>query len=184
MMNLKTYLNEYVSLIMNDEITKKLEYFGQRLQTHRNQDGRLLIFGNGASASTASHAALDFTKQGKIEANCFHDPALLTAFSNDYGFENAFKEILNAYYRSNDIVIFISVSGESPNIISALDRAKELGLYSVGFSGRDQDNTVAKQSDLSFWVNSHAYNIVENLHSIWITSMIDYLVGHATYEVK
>ena len=184
MININLYLNEYLTLVMNDEVANKLEYFGQRLKSHRKQNGRLLIFGNGASASIASHAALDFTKQAKIETNCFHDPALLTAFANDYGFESAFKEILNAYYRPNDIVIFISVSGESPNIVSALDKAKELGLYTVGFSGREQTNKVAEKSDLSFWVNSHAYNVVENIHSIWITSMVDYLIGNSIYEVK
>lgn len=180
---IKKSLDEYHRLIINDYVSINLNYLGEKLKNHKAENKRLLIFGNGAAASIASHASLDFTKQGKLETHCFHDPALLTAYSNDFGYENAYKEIINSYYKPNDIVIFFSVSGESPNIISALKKAKELGLYTVGFSGRKKDNKLAKNSELSFWVDSHSYNIVENIHSIWITMIIDYIVGDIIYEV-
>jgi len=184
MINLNDYFGQYQKILETKDYVMNLEKLLSKLRDQKEKKGRLLVFGNGASASIASHAALDFTKQGKLETLCFHDPALITAYANDYGYENAFKEIINSYSRPTDILIFISVSGESQNLINAARRAKEIGLITVGFTGRFFDNTLNKLVDHSFWVDSHAYNIVENMHSIWITSLIDCLVGKAVYEVK
>ena len=94
MLNLKEYLLTYNNLIFSNDACYKLEILSKKLLIHRENSKRLLIFGNGASSSISSHAALDFTKQGKLTSLCFHDPSLLTAFSNDYGYENV-KEYLN-----------------------------------------------------------------------------------------
>lgn len=59
-----------------------------------------------------------------------------------------------------------------------------MGLKVVSFTGRDADNPLKAASDLAFWVPSHAYNIVENLHSVWLTATIDYLIGKAEYETR
>lgn len=184
MINLENYLQNYCNLINSENIITNLEYIGKKLELQKINKNRLLLFGNGASASIASHAALDFTKQGGLQSFCYHDPALLTAFANDFGYENIYAEILKHYYNENDIVIFISVSGESPNIIAALNEAKKLGLYTIGFSGRNQENTLNQNSDFSFWVDSNAYNIVENVHSTWLLSLCDYIIGKAEYEVS
>lgn len=184
MIDLNQYLNEYGNLINTPEILKILESAGEMLLKQRHSKGRLLIFGNGAASSIAGHAALDFTKQGKLRSLCFHDPALLTAFANDFGYENAYAEIISHYYEPTDIVIFVSVSGESPNIVQGLKRAKDLGLRTVGFSGKSQNNSLNSAVDNAFWVDSHAYNIVENVHSIWLLSLCDYLIGESIYEVS
>lgn len=184
MINLNEYLDEYSKLIKTPDILGMLANAGETLVEQRNSGGRLLIFGNGAASSIAGHAALDFTKQGKLRSLCFHDPALLTAFANDFGYENAYAEIINHYYEPTDIVIFVSVSGESPNIVQGLKRAKELGLRTVGFSGKHQNNSLNAAADTAFWVDSQAYNIVENVHSIWLLSLCDYLIGKSVYEVS
>ena len=184
MLNLKEYLLTYNNLIFSNDACYKLEILSKKLLIHRENSKRLLIFGNGASSSISSHAALDFTKQGKLTSLCFHDPSLLTAFSNDYGYENVYKEIIRAYHQTDDIVIFISTSGESPNVINACNFANELNLFTISFTGRRESNTLKGISKMSFWVDSHAYNIVENTHSIWITSVIDYLIGKAVYDVS
>ena len=184
MIDVSEYLARYTGLITSDDAIERLSDLGERLEAHKKDGGRLLIFGNGASASISSHAALDFTKHGKLETLCFHDPALLTAYSNDYGYENAFKEILISYSRPSDIAVFISTSGESQNMVIACHEAHALGLHTISFTGRDSSNRLRLLSKESFWVDSHAYNIVENTHSIWITTLIDYLVGRAEYEVS
>ena len=184
MIDVVEYLERYKTLIESDNAIQKLSIVGEKLEKHKKNGGRLVIFGNGASASIASHAALDFTKQGRLEALCFHDPALLTAYSNDYGYDNAFKQILISYGYPSDIAIFISTSGESQNIINACQEAHAMGLETISFSGRNPDNRLRALSRSSFWVDSHAYNIVENTHSVWITTLIDYLVGKAEYEVS
>jgi len=183
MININEYLDEYSKLIKTPKILSMLASAGETLLEQRNSKGRLLIFGNGAASSIAGHAALDFTKQGKLRSLCFHDPALLTAFANDFGYENAYAEIINHYYEPMDIVIFVSVSGESPNIVQGLKRAKDLGLRTVGFSGKHKNNSLNTAADTAFWVDSQAYNIVENVHSIWLLSLCDYLIGKSVYEV-
>jgi D-sedoheptulose 7-phosphate isomerase len=184
MIDFKQYLDRYVPLLTGSDVIKKLDRLALHLESYRAQGGRILIFGNGASASIASHAALDFTKQGKLEALCFSDAALITAYANDYGYENAYKEILTSYCRAGDIVFLISTSGESENIIKVSEKAKRLGLHTVSFTGRHVDNRLKRSTEVVFWVDSHAYNIVENIHAIWITALVDHLVGKAEYEVK
>lgn len=184
MIDLNSYLDEFSKLVNTREVRNKLELVGKILESQRETGGRLLIFGNGAASSIAGHAALDFTKQGKLRSLCFHDPALLTAFANDFGYENAYAEIISHYYEATDIVIFVSVSGESPNIIQGLKRAKDLGLRTIGFSGKNQDNSLNSSADHVFWVKSHAYNIVENVHSIWLLSLCDYIIGKSVYAVS
>ena len=109
---------------------------------------------------------------------------MLTAFANDFGYENAYAEIISHYYEETDIVIFVSVSGESPNIVQGLKRAKDLGLRTIGFSGKNQANSLNSSAENVFWVDSQAYNIVENVHSIWLLSLCDYIIGKSVYEVS
>lgn len=184
MIDINSYLDEFSNLVNTSEVRDKLRLVGEILEGQRETGGRLLIFGNGAASSIAGHAALDFTKQGKLRSLCFHDPALLTAFANDFGYENAYAEIISHYYEATDIVIFVSVSGESPNIIEGLKRAKDLGLRTIGFSGRNHDNSLNVSADYTFWVDSQAYNIVENVHSIWLLSLCDFIIGKSIYEVS
>ena len=140
--------------------------------------------GNGASASIADHGAVDFTKQGGIRARTFNESNLITCLSNDYGFENWLSKALNLYATHSDLLVLISVSGESENVVLAAQEAKRMGISVVTFSGRDINNRLKKHGDLNFWVNSHAYNIVECIHMIWITSVIDAIIGKAEYEVS
>ena len=184
MIDIGCYLNLYAPLVNSKEVVDKLDRIGRKLEKQKAKKGRLLIFGNGASSSIASHAALDFTKQAKLESLCFHDPSLITAYSNDYGYDNAFKEMLVSYCKEGDIVFLVSVSGESENLLRVNEKALNMGLYTVSFTGRSPDNRLKVSTSESIWVDSHAYNIVENTHSIWITTLIDYLVGGAEYEVK
>ena len=183
-LDLDDYFANLCSQIRNSQQVEKLYEVERMFTAQRSSGKRLLLFGNGAAASIASHAALDMTKQGGLVSLCFHDSALLTAFANDYGYENAFKEIIRAYHQEGDICVFLSVSGESPNIVEAAKFAREVGMRVIGFSGRSIGNSLSQNSDVSLWVDSHAYNIVENTHSSWLLSLVDALLGKAVYEVS
>lgn len=184
MIDIREYLGNYERLVMGNDVVSRLASLAERLKQHKKEGRRILFFGNGASASIASHASLDFTKQAGITSLCFHDPALLTAFANDYGYENCCSKILDAYSQPDDYVFLVSTSGESPNIVKVAENAISKGLHVVAFTGRFENNAVSKLANESFWVDSHAYNIVENTHSIWITCLIDYVIGRAEYEVS
>lgn len=146
--------------------------------------GKLIFVGNGASASLCSHAATDFTKQAKIPSIAFNDHNLITALSNDYGYEYWVSKAIQYYSNENDMLIFISVSGESKNLINGINYANDNSLQTASLTGSDKKNTLKSKSDFSLWVDSKAYNIVESIHTIWITLIIDMFVGHPEYSVN
>ena len=144
----------------------------------------MIFVGNGASASLASHAATDFTKQAKITSIAFNDHNLITALSNDYGYDNWVKKALEFYAKPSDMVIFISVSGESSNLINGLNYALGKSLCTASLTGASPLNSLKSKTKYSLWVNSKAYNIVESIHTIWITLIIDLFVGSPEYSVN
>ena len=178
------YFKEYKRLAFNDEVYNQLNEFKSIASKVKSSNSKLIFAGNGASASIASHGAVDFTKQAKVRSITFNESNLITCFSNDYGYENWVSESIRSYSDSGDAVVLISVSGESQNIVNASETAKELGLQVITFSGRDKNNSLRLSGNLNFWVDSHAYNIVECIHMIWLTAVIDALIGKSVYEVS
>ena len=90
-----------------------------------------------------------------------------------------------SYYSSpGDLLVLISVSGESENLLKGLSYAKENGMKTISFSGFGESNSLKTGSDISLWVNSKSYNIVESIHTVWITLIIDLIVGKSEYSVN
>ena len=178
------YYKKYHELIFDEKVEADLKAFKELAENVKNSKSKIMLAGNGASASIASHGAVDFTKQGGIRAVTFNEANLITCLSNDYGYENWISEAINFYHNEDDVVVLISVSGESENAIRAAKRSKELGLKVVTFSGRSASNRLKQLGDINFWVNSNAYNIVEGIHMVWLTSVIDAVIGKSEYEVS
>lgn len=181
---LEEYYKEYNSNLNPTWLFKKLVLLKELLEQTSSNGKKIIFCGNGASAAIASHAALDFTKQAKIKSLTFHDPALITAYSNDYGYDKSLAKLLGSYMDKGDVLILISVSGESLNIIEAAKYSQELGNMVITFTGKDSNNSLKKIGDMNFWVDSNAYNIVEGIHMIWITSVIDMVIGKSVYSVN
>lgn len=180
---LDNYLAHYEKNIIATEAKESILEM-RRMIAHMLQEGGKLIFaGNGASAAIASHCALDFTKQAGVRAVCFNDPSLITAFANDYGYEQWVAKAIGFYAETRDIVVLISSSGSSSNIVNAAKYAREKGLKIITFTGFSPDNPLRQLGDLNFWVDSKAYNIVECTHLIWLTTVIDLIIGKAEYPV-
>lgn len=182
-MNLDIYLAEYHRLLDDPAIPGKLRKLEDRIAGVGRAGGKLLLAGNGASASIASHLATDFSKQGGVRAMAFNDANLITALGNDCGYENWIAKALDLYADQGDIVILISSSGRSPNVVNAARRARERGLWVAAFTGFASDNPLGASADLNFWVDSRAYNIVECTHMIWLTAVVDMLIGTPEYGV-
>ncbi len=153
------------------------------LETNK-KGNKVILSGNGASAAIAAHAALDLTKQAKVKSVAYHDPALITAYSNDYGYDKWLSKLLESHMDKGDLLILISVSGESPNIIEAAKYSRIVGNKVITFTGRDKNNSLKELGDMNFWVNSNAYNIVEGIHMIWITTIVDMIIGKSVYSVS
>ena len=183
-MNLQSYLAEYPRLLADPEIPGLITRLKDRISEARDAGRKLMLAGNGASASIASHLATDFSKQGKVRAMAFNDANLITALGNDCGYENWVAKALDFYADKGDVLILISSSGKSPNVVKAAQHAKKLGLYVAAFTGFAKDNPLGAIADINFWVDSRSYNVIECTHMIWLTAVVDLLIGASEYSVS
>lgn len=183
-MDVPSYLSEYHRLLGGEQWPALMESFKARVLQARDAGGKLMLAGNGASASIASHLATDFAKQGGVRAMAFNDANLITALGNDCGYENWIAKAVDIYADPRDILVLISSSGRSPNVVKAAHRAKELGLYVAAFTGFDKANPLGAAADINFWVASRAYNIVECTHMILLAGVVDLLIGRSEYSTS
>jgi D-sedoheptulose 7-phosphate isomerase len=136
-------------------------------------DRAVYIIGNGASASIASHIAADAIKKARLRTMVFNDQALLTAISNDIAFEDVFALPLDHIGRPGDLLISISSSGNSPNIVKALKTARKKSMGIITLSGMQPDNQSRMFGDLNFYVPSQRYGWVECTHHAIVHYWLD-----------
>lgn len=134
---------------------------------------RIFFIGNGGSNAVCSHMMEDYAKMGRFQTHTFSDPAMLTCYANDYGYENAFKEWLAVYFEEGDLLVAISSSGNSMNIINAVDYAKSKSGKVIACSGFKPDNKLRSKGDVSFYVPAESYGIVECLHHTLLHIVLD-----------
>lgn len=148
----------------------------------RSADGTMFLVGNGASACMASHMAVDWTKNAGVRALAFNDVAFLTAIGNDYGYDRVFSDPVKWYARRGDLLVTISSSGNSPNVVRAIAAAREKGLRVVTFSGMKPDNASRAAGDLNFYVPAWTYGIAECTHQILLHTWIDRFMDIREWE--
>ena len=115
-------------------------------------DRNIFIIGNGGSSSIANHVSVDFVKSAGMKSLTFNNSNLITCFANDYGHEYWMKEALKAYCSKKDLVILISSSGKSKNIINAAKYCKKNDIALLTFSGFDKKNPLRKIGNINFYV--------------------------------
>lgn len=138
---------------------------------------KIIIIGNGGSASIASHIATDLLKNARIPAIAFNDSSLLTCLSNDLGYEQVFSLPIGMLAEKGDALFAISSSGKSKNILSAVCQAKKKGCFIVGLSGFSSSNPLRKMCDINFYAPSHSYGAVEVAHLAICHRVVDILCG-------
>ena len=138
-----------------------------------DSNSTIYIIGNGGSASIASHISVDFAKVARIKSKTFNNANLITCFANDYGHDNWVKEAIRAYCSNKDLIIIISSSGQSINMVNAAKYCNENRYDLVTLSGFKQDNELSKLGKINFHVNSTNYNFVEMTHHIILVSIVD-----------
>ena len=164
----ENYFLIYAQLIGSTLIDSQLSKFCELCLDIKVKNRKLIFVGNGASASISSQAATDFTQHSGVRAIALNDHNLITAFGNDYGYENWIARALEFYADPGDLVVLISSSGKSQNVLNAANYARSVGLKCVTFTGFSSDNPLRARGDLSIWVSSDQYNIVETIHLFWI----------------
>ena len=148
------------------------------------EGGRVFIAGNGGSASTASHMAVDLSRAAvasrRFERVAISDlvsaTSVITALGNDRGFEHVFADQLEAAMTARDMLIVLSVSGESPNLVRAVEVTRALGGFSIGFVGT-RSSTVATRCDHVVAVESSSYGVVEDAHMAYNHALVAGIAG-------
>ena len=184
----ETFFNDYMdhlsTTLSADGLWSWLSEAKKAMESVKERQGRVWFAGNGASASIASHYAVDFTKQAGIDSSCFSDAALITAYANDFGYENWVARAIEHHGRSGDVAVLISSSGCSPNILKAADSCRSMGVQVVSFTGFEARNDLRTRSDVGFWAESRAYNVIESVHAAWLGILCDLIIGAREYSVS
>ena len=181
---LTSYLDDFSELIKPDKnIIDQLGKVADLLKTVHDHDKKTLIFGNGGSAAIVSHFSVDLTKNAGIRCVNFNEADLITCFANDYGYERWVEKAVDFYGNEGDNLIVISSSGSSRNMLNGIKAARDKKFNSVvTLSGFKKDNPLRQLGDVNLWIDSQAYNFVENIHQVWLLSLVDLIIGSREYS--
>lgn len=140
---------------------------------HKRHGKQLFFIGNGGSSAIASHMTADFMKNGGMNTYSLYDNAVSTCMGNDYGYEYIFSKPLQFLMHEDDLLVAISSSGNSQNIVNAIDVAREKKAAVVTFTGFKPDNRVKMMGDINVYVPCEKYGVVESIHNLILQQIVD-----------
>jgi D-sedoheptulose 7-phosphate isomerase len=143
----------------------------------RREHARIFFVGNGGSAGICSHMATDWMKNGGFSALSLNDGATLTCVGNDLGFEQVFAKQIEMQGRPGDLLIAISSSGNSANMLRAVEAARAVGMGVITLSGFGEDNKLRRTGDINFYVPHSRYGYVEISHLALCHALLDLSMG-------
>lgn len=181
--DIKKYISCEIETLQKLDINAVNEVLNLLIDTAKKHK-RIYIFGNGGSSATASHFQNDFGKgiseyvDDKFRFQCLNDNvATLMAVANDIGFEEVFRFQLNGVIEPGDVVIAISGSGNSKNVINAVEYAKKCGNKVIGFTGYN-GGKLKELSDISLHVPINSMQVTEDVHMVFDHLMMSILYQH------
>lgn len=148
---------------------EKIPLVAEAIISAFKNDKKVFFFGNGGSAADSQHIAAEFIGRFKKERRSLPaialttDTSILTALGNDYEYDIVFARQIEGLARSGDVAVGISTSGNSRNVLKALQKAKEMGLKTISFTGNDGGG-IAKTSDISLIVPSKDTARIQESH--------------------
>lgn len=185
--NFTDYINELKNILLKIKITSSdsknidlnysIEETIKIITTQAKKGNKIILIGNGGSASIANHLAIDMWKNAGIRATTYSDSALLTCISNDFGYEYVFEKPIEMFADKGDVLIAISSSGMSKNIINGVITAKNKGCMIITMSGFKENNSLRSKGEINFYVPSDSYGYVELAHSILCHCIIDIITA-------
>ena len=140
---IKDSVENYTRVLHDDVLQENVKRIASESITAFRGDKKMLLCGNGGSASDAQHIAAElsgrfYTNRPPLYAEALHvNSSYMTAVANDYGYESTYARMVEAAGKEGDVLIGISTSGNSPNVVRAMQKAKELGMFTVGFTGEN-----------------------------------------------
>jgi D-sedoheptulose 7-phosphate isomerase len=163
----KTAFNNYFNSSVEQQMKEAIAVI--------KESKRIFFIGNGGSNSICSHMMEDFAKVARYQTYSFSDPAIITCFANDYGYENAMEEWLKIYLQKDDLLISISSSGKSANIINASKYANGHGANIITLTGFEKGNPLSSLGKVNFYIPEKSYGIVECYHQVILHTILDSL---------
>ena len=181
---LTSYLDDFSDLVKPDEkIIDQLEKVADLIKVINAKGNKVLIFGNGGSAAISSHFSVDLTKNAGIRCVNCNESDLITCFSNDYGYERWVEKAVDFYGDEGDLLIVISSSGNSKNMLNGVKAARNGNFNAVvTFTGFADENPLRQLGDINLWADSKAYNFIENIHQVWLLAIVDLIIGSREYS--
>ena len=140
---IKSAVENYTHVLQDDILQEKIQEIVIKSIAAFKDDKKMLLCGNGGSASDAQHIAAElsgrfYTDRPPLYAEALHvNSSYMTAVANDYGYEATYARMVEAAGRKGDILLGISTSGNSPNVVKAMQKAKDIGMLTIGFTGKD-----------------------------------------------
>jgi len=163
------YQTEFAAYFASAEVQQAVTQASELL----TKADRVFFIGNGGSNSICSHMMEDYMKMGHKRTMSFTDAAMITCYANDYGWERAMEEWIIAQFLHGDLLVAISSSGESKNILNATRKAKEMKGTVITLSGFNKDNSLSKLGDANIVIPVKSFGIVENFHSMLLHVILD-----------
>ena len=164
-------LKESTNAIWSMDISKVAE-IAQKIMKCYRKGGKVMLCGNGGSASQAQHLAAELVSKFRLRrpALCAlaltTDPSIITAQANDVGFETVFERQVEAHGRKGDVLIGLSTSGRSPNVVKAVRRARQMGVVAIVMTGSCRDSELAKNADEVLFVESADTPRIQEAHLV------------------
>ena len=181
---LASYLEDFSDLVKSDEkIIDQLGKVADLIKIINAKGNKVLIFGNGGSAAISSHFSVDLTKNAGVRCVNCNEADLITCFSNDYGYERWVEKAVDFYGDEGDLLIVISSSGSSKNMLNGVKAARNGNFNAVvTFTGFADENPLRQLGDINLWADSKAYNFIENIHQVWLLAIVDLIIGSREYS--
>lgn len=143
---------------------------------HKMAGTQIFFIGNGGSSAIASHMTADFMKNGGMKTYSLYDNAVTTCMGNDYGYDFVFSRPLEFLGQKNDLLVAVSSSGNSQNIINAIKTANEKNMETITFTGFRKDNIAKQLGTINVHVPSEKYGIVESIHNLMLQQVVDMIM--------
>lgn len=181
------YIDELIKTLYGTTIQRKTEEkygaYPKGIQVlldvfleHKKKNAMLFFIGNGGSSAIASHMTADFMKNGGMNTYSLYDNAVTTCMGNDYGYEYIFSKPMEFLVQEGDLVVAISSSGNSANIVNGIVTAKRKKADVITFTGFTEDNRAKQLGDINLYVACTKYGIVESIHNLILQQIVDMIM--------
>ena len=183
----KDYLNKLVEClhsirmygfegIVSDDYEQGMQKLIDLFSRAKIEGKRVFFIGNGGSAAIASHMTADFMKNGGMKTYSLYDNSVTTCMGNDYGYEYVFSRPLELLANENDILTAISSSGNSQNIVNAIQAAQRKNMNVITFTGFKKENRISSMGIYNVHVPVEHYGMVESIHNLILQQIVDVIL--------